>query len=195
MNERLRKQIEFIIEIDKIKHIIRQTGLFDGSRRENDAEHAWHLAVMAMVLHEHANEEVDVPRVIKMVLIHDLVEIDAGDVPVYETKKRTENEKNERDAARRIFGLLPRDQAEELIDLWEEFEAKKTPEARFAAALDRMEPVMQNFMTQGQVWKKFGVDAETVTSVNRHIRNGSDELWNYVEKIISDSVEMGFLKE
>lgn len=194
MNDRLRRQLKFIIEIDKVKQIIRQTSLFDGSKRENDAEHAWHLAVMAMVLEEHANEKINVGRVIRMVLIHDLVEIDAGDVPVYETQKRTENEKNEREAARRIFGLLPEDQASELIELWEEFEAKRTPEAKFAAALDRMEPVMQNFLTAGRVWKKFDVNAETVTKVNRHIGSGSEVLWNYVEEILRESVEKGFLK-
>ncbi len=194
MNDRIRRQLQFIIEIDKVKKIIRQTSLFDGSRRENDAEHAWHLAVMAMVLEEHANEKIDVGRVIRMVLVHDLVEIDAGDVPVYETQKRTENEKNEREAAKRIFGLLPPDQASELIELWEEFEGKRTPEAKFAAALDRMEPVMQNFMTKGRVWEKFDVNAGTVTNVNRHIGDGSKELWSYVEGIIKESVEKGFLK-
>ncbi len=195
MNERLRKQLEFIIEIDKIKQIIRQTKLFDGSRRENDAEHAWHLALMAMVLQEYANEKIDLLRVMKMVLIHDLVEIDAGDIPVYNTEMRAANEQKEKDAAKRIFGLLPQEQGNELLELWEEFEAKSTPEAKFAAALDRMEPVMQNYFTEGFVWKKFDVDSMKVTSVNKRIANGSEALWSYVEGIINDSVEKGYLKK
>lgn len=190
MDNRFRQQIDFIIEIDKVKSIFRKTSLFDGSRQENDAEHAWHIAIMAAVFSEYANDKnIDINKVIKMLLIHDLVEIDAGDIAVYDTKAREENAKNEKEAAERIFGLLPEDQKNEMIELWNEFEEQNSPEAKFAAALDRLEPVLQNYMTNGQVWKKLNVPHEKVINVNRHVKEGSEKLWEYMQSIIDETFE------
>src|SRR5262249_50705513 len=149
MSDRLARQIAFIIEIDKAKQVLRQTLLMDGSRLENDAEHSWHLAVMALLLAEYAGEAVDLLRVLKMVLIHDLVEIDAGDTFVYDVEALATRREREERAADRIFGLLPADVEEEFRALWEEFEAQATPEARFAAALDRLQPLLHNYHTGG----------------------------------------------
>lgn len=137
---RLRRQLDFILEIDKAKAVLRRSRLLDGSRRENDAEHAWHLAVMALVLAEYANEPIDLSRVVKMLLVHDIVEIDAGDTFIYDDSDPAAKAERERQAAHRIFGLLPADQQQELLALWEEFEARRTADARFAAALDRLQP-------------------------------------------------------
>jgi len=194
MNERLRKQLEFIVEIDKIKNIFRQTRIYDNSRYENDAEHAWHMSMMALILAEHANSEIDIARVIKMALIHDIVEIDAGDVIVYAVDVNDKHDK-EQAAAQRIFGLLPADQCDEYIALWEEFEAKETPEARFAGAVDRIGPIMQNHRNHGHAWKKHGIPAEKVRTVNAQIAKGSETLWEYAQKIIAQSIENGDLKE
>jgi len=153
--ENLLKQLQFIREIDKVKYIQRKTKLFNSNRHENDAEHSWHLALMAMVLMEHANESVDLLKVIKMVLIHDIVEIDAGDTFIYDTQKNHSNTDEERQAANRIFGMLPTAQAEELIAIWEEFEAGETPEAKFARAMDRLEPLLQNTSNNGGTWQEF----------------------------------------
>lgn len=191
-NDRLRKQIEFILEIDKVKSILRKSRLFDRSRFENDAEHSWHISIMALILSEYSNSRIDVLKVIKMLLIHDIVEIDAGDVVVYDTKKRKENEKNEINAASRIFGLLPSDQKDEYFSLWQEFEKRETAEARFAAALDRMEPVMQNYYDEGYTWRKLGVTSDKVLSVNSRIKDGSEQLWQYIESLIIDAQKKGF---
>lgn len=191
-NDRLRKQIEFILEIDKVKSILRKSRLFDRSRFENDAEHSWHISIMALILSEYSNSRIDVLKVIKMLLIHDIVEIDAGDVVVYDIKKRKENEKNEINAASRIFGLLPSDQKDEYFSLWQEFEKRETAEARFAAALDRMEPVMQNYYDEGYTWRKLGVTSDKVLSVNSRIKDGSEQLWQYIESLIIDAQKKGF---
>lgn len=191
-NDRLRKQIEFILEIDKVKSILRKSRLFDRSRFENDAEHSWHISIMALILSEYSNSRIDILKVIKMLLIHDIVEIDAGDVVVYDTKKRKENEKNEINAASRIFGLLPSDQKDEYFSLWQEFEKRETAEARFAAALDRMEPVMQNYYDEGYTWRKLGVTSDKVLSVNSRIKDGSEQLWQYIESLIIDAQKKGF---
>ena len=143
-NEDLLKQIEFIKEIDKLKYIQRKTKLFNSDRNENDAEHSWHLAVMALILTQHANTDIDILKVVKMVLIHDIVEIDAGDVFIYDTQKNHSNTDEELMAAKRIFGILPKEQAEEFIAVWEEFEAGETNEAKFARSMDRLEPLLQN---------------------------------------------------
>ncbi len=193
MDERLKRQIGFIIEIDKIKAIFRKTKLFDGSRYENDSEHSWHLAVMAILLAEYANEKIDVPKVIKMVLVHDIVEIDAGDTLVY-TKDKTDYKEKESKAAARIFGLLPGDQGMELKNLWEEFEEKKTPEAKFAFALDRLEPVMQNYHTQAHAWRNNSVSAEQVLKVNSRIGEGSGKLWEFAKGLIEECIEKGYVK-
>ena len=155
--ERLQKQFAFILEIDKEKNILRQTLKSDGVSRENDAEHAWHMAIMTLLLAEYAAEPVDVLRTMSMLLIHDLVEIDAGDTYAYDEKGKTTQRERELAAADRVFGMLPGDQAEKLRALWDEFEAGETPEAQFAAAMDRIQPMMLNAATDGKKWKENGV--------------------------------------
>ena len=171
------KQIEFVKEIDKLKYIQRKTRLFNSDRNENDAEHSWHLAVMAIVLAGHSNVPVDVLKVVKMVLIHDIVEIDAGDTFIYDTRKNHTNTDDERLAANRIFGMLPEAQASELIAIWEEFEAGETSEAKFARSMDRLEPLLQNSSNNGGTWKEFGVKYEKVYEKKKVIREGSEALW------------------
>lgn len=191
----LLKQIDFIKEIDKVKYIQRKTKLFNSDRNENDAEHSWHLAMMAIVLAEHANEPIDILKVIKMVLIHDIVEIDAGDTFIYDTQKDHSNTDHERQAANRIFGLLPKDQSEEFIAIWEEFEAGITSEAKFAKAMDRLEPLLQNTSNNGGTWKEFDVDYSKVFEKKKVIDAGSHTIWKYAEQLINESVERGILKK
>ncbi len=166
--ERLHQQIAFILEIDKLKSILRRTYLVNDPRHENSAEHSWHLAMMAMVLAEHANAEVNLLRVLKMLLVHDVVEIDAGDTYCYDTGGNDSKAEREMAAAHRIFGLLPNDQRDEMHQLWEEFEARQTPEARFAAALDRLMPILHNYYTQGRSWLEHGVTQTQVIDRNQH---------------------------
>ncbi|AUS95909.1 phosphohydrolase [Clostridium thermosuccinogenes] len=193
-NERLEKQVEFITEIDKLKHINRQTILMDGSRHENDAEHSWHLAVMAMLLSEHAvDKNIDLLKVIKMVLVHDLVEIDAGDTYCYDEKACEDKAEREQKAANRLFNILPEDQAREIRKLWEEFEERKTPEACFASALDRFQPLLHNYKTQGKSWREHGVTKDKVIKRNKAIEDGSVTMWEYAERFINESVEKGYL--
>ena len=193
--EDLLKQIAFIKEIDKVKYIQRKTKLFNSDRNENDAEHSWHLALMAIVLAEHSDEPIDVLKVVKMVLIHDIVEIDAGDVFIYDTLKNHSNTDEERLAANRIFGLLPQKQAAEMIAVWEEFEAGETSEAKFAKSMDRLEPLLQNTSNNGGTWKEFDVNYEKVYEKKSVIKNGSATLWNYAEGLINESVKNGILKK
>ncbi len=196
MENRLDLQLRFIIEIDRLKHIMRRTRLFDNSRHENDAEHGWHLAMMAMALVEYSNKPVDVNKVVRMVLVHDIVEIDAGDTFLYDEAAGLLKEEAERKAAERIFGLLPDDQALELKSLWEEFEARDSAEARFAAAIDRLEPMMQNALTAGHAWKEHNVRRSQVVQKNRPIvEAGSRELWRFAESLIARAVEMGHLAD
>jgi putative hydrolase of HD superfamily len=191
---RLAQQIDFIVEIDKLKRVFRQTWLMDQSRKENDAEHSWHLAVMVILLQEHAKEQgLDLLRVLKMVLIHDLVEIDAGDTFVYDAVGALDKAQREQRAADRIFNLLPADQAAELRRLWDEFESRSTPESRYAAALDRLQPILHNYFTEGRAWREHGVTSEMVTARNRHIAEGSPALWEFVEGLIRDAVAKGYL--
>ncbi|HOJ11541.1 MAG TPA: HD domain-containing protein [Clostridiales bacterium] len=194
VTERLKKQVEFLIEIDKIKHIFRKTKLFNKSRFENDAEHAWHLAVMALVMNEYSNKKIDISRVIKMVLIHDIVEIDAGDVIVYDTQMRTCAKEMENVAAERIFGILPEDQKEEFIGLWREFEEKKTPESKFAVTIDRFEPILQNQLTEYYTWKVHDITLDMLYDKNKHIQDGSKEIWDVVESIFSEAKSKGAIK-
>lgn len=191
----LQQQIDFIKEIDKIKFIQRKTRLINSDRPENDAEHSWHLAMMAIVLAEHARVPVDVLKVVKMVLIHDIVEIDAGDTFIYDTTKSHVNTVDERRAAQRIFGILPRDQADVLIALWDEFEAGETPEARFARAMDRLEPLLQNTSNNGGTWREFDVDYATVYAKKKVIEEGSESLWEFALKLLDESVEKGILRK
>jgi len=177
--ERLKKQIEFIIEIDKIKNIFRKSKHFYNNKFENDAEHSWHISTMAIILCEYANESIDILKVIKMLLIHDIVEIDAGDVIVY--KKSDKDVIRERKAAERIFGLLPIDQKKEYKDLWIEFEKRESAEAKFAVVLDRLEPVMQNIYHKCESWNKHKISYERVIKLNVKINEGSVKLWKYIK--------------
>lgn len=189
----LLNQIEFIREIDKLKYIFRKTKLINSDRPENDAEHSWHLAMMAIVLAGHANEPIDLEKVMKMVLIHDIVEIDSGDVFVYDTTKSHDNFDEELKAARRIFGILPEEQAEEFINLWIEFEEMKTPESKFARLLDRLEPLLQNASNNGGTWREFDVKYDQVMEKKQVIKYGSEELWKFAKQLIDESVEKGIL--
>ncbi|MEO6173682.1 MAG: HD domain-containing protein [Flavobacterium circumlabens] len=193
--EDLLNQIAFIKEIDKVKYIQRKTKLFNSNRNENDAEHSWHLALMAIVLAEHSNEPIDILKVVKMVLIHDIVEIDTGDVFLYDTQKNHDNTDEERLAASRIFGLLPEKQAKAFIEIWEEFEAGATNEAKFAKSMDRLEPLLQNTSNNGGTWKEFGIGYQKVYEKKSVIKEGSQTLWTYAEGLINESVAKGILKK
>lgn len=192
--KRLEQQIGFILEIDKLKHIYRQNLVVDGSRRENDVEHSWHLAVMALLLYEYAAESIDVNKVIKMVLFHDLVEIDAGDTFCYDAQAGLDKEERETKAAERLYGLLPSDQAEELLELWQEFEAKKTPEAKFAACLDRLQPLLNNYHTEGGTWRMHDVASSQVKKRMEAVGESSPILGDFVGTIIEDAIAQGILK-
>ena len=193
--ERLHRQLTFVLELDRLKTILRRTYLLDESRHENSAEHSWHLAMMALVLAEHANTPVDPLRVLKMLLVHDVVEIDADDTYIYDTAGAQDKAAREQAAATRIFGLLPPDQEGELRALWEEFEARITPEARFAAALDRLMPILHNALTQGRSWREHGIQAAQVLERNAHIADGSEALWHYAHGVIAQAVSAGHLPE
>ena len=189
----LLKQIEFIKEIDKLKYIQRRTRLFNSDRHENDAEHSWHLAMMAIILAGHSNAAIDVLKVVKMVLIHDIVEIDAGDTFIYDTQKNHTNTEEELEAAKRIFGLLPADQAKELIEIWQEFEEGQTAEAKFAKSMDRLEPLLQNTSNNGGTWAEYNVDYQKVYDKKKVINEGSSSIWHFAENLLNESVENGIL--
>ena len=193
--EDLLNQIAFIKEIDKVKYIQRKTKLFNSDRCENDAEHSWHLALMAIVLAEHSNEPIDVLKVVKMVLIHDIVEIDAGDIFLYDSQLNHDNTDEERLAANRIFGLLPEKQAQDFIAIWEEFEARETNEAKFARSMDRLEPLLQNTSNNGGTWREFDVPYSKVYEKKSIMKEGSQTIWNYAEGLINESVAKGILKK
>ncbi len=195
-NERLEKQFDFFREIDKEKFIGRQTYLTDGERKENDAEHAWHMAIMTVLLSEYANEKIDVLKTVMMLLIHDLVEIDAGDTYAYDEEgKKTQREREEK-AAKRIFGLLPEEQGGKLMALWEEFEAYETPEANFAHTMDNIQPVMLNDATDGKAWLEHGVHLSQILGRNKKTAEGSRELWQYAyEKMIAPNAAKGRIIE
>jgi len=193
--DNLLKQISFIKEIDKLKYIQRKTKLFNSDRPENDAEHSWHLAMMTIVLAEHSDKPIDVLKVLKMVLIHDIVEIDAGDTFIYDSTKSHTNTDEELIAAKRIFGLLPTEQAEEFIAIWEEFEESMTDEAKFAKSMDRFEPLLQNTSNNGGTWTEFNVPYQKVYDKKKAIKHGSTAIWNYAENLINESVARGILKK
>ncbi len=193
--DNLLKQISFIKEIDKLKYIQRKTKLFNSDRPENDAEHSWHLAMMTIVLAEHSDKPIDVLKVLKMVLIHDIVEIDAGDTFIYDSEKNHTNTDEELAAAKRIFGLLPTEQAEEFIAIWEEFEESMTDEAKFAKSMDRFEPLLQNTSNNGGTWAEFNVPYQKVYEKKKAIKHGSTAIWNYAENLINESVVRGILKK
>lgn len=194
MLERLQSQIAFLLEIDKLKTISRQSLLVHANRRENDAEHCWHLAMTALILAEFAPPGTDLSRVIRMILIHDLVEIDAGDTYCYDRAAVATQQERERCAADRIFHLLPFDQAHGLYTLWEEFESRETPEAIFAAALDRVQPVLLNYHTQGKAWREHHVTRAQVIARCENISDASAALWQYILGLIDDAAARGWLK-
>jgi putative hydrolase of HD superfamily len=192
--ERLRRQIAFITEVDKLKEVFRQTVVTQSRRAENSAEHSWHFALMIVVLAEHSNHQpLDVLRILKMVLIHDLVEIDAGDTFAYDTKNMADQHAREAVAATRIFGLLPPDQTAEFRGLWDEYEAQQTPEARFAMACDRFHPMLLNCLTDGHAWQKHGITHDRVLARNAHVAKGSEVIWEYAVRMIDEAVAKGHL--
>ncbi|MBU5479916.1 HD domain-containing protein [Blautia sp. MSJ-19] len=189
--ERLEKQMKFILEVDKVKKIIRQTYLTDGSRKEDDAEHSWHLALMAVLLKEYANEDVDLATVIPMVLIHDLVEIDAGDTYAYDSAGLATQRERETKAADRIFGMLPEDQGKWFRSLWEEFEAYETAEAKFAHVLDNCQPLILNDASGGKSWKEHTVHKSQIYKRNEHTAEGSREIWEYMKQLVDKHIQLG----
>ncbi len=192
-NDRLACQLQFILELDKLKGIVRRSLLLDSHRRENSAEHSWHLAMLALVLAEHANEPIDLLHTLKLVLVHDIVEIDAGDTYAYDAAGHTGKDERERAAARRVFGLLPADQAEEMIGLWEEYEEQKTPEARFALAMDRLMPLLHNYHTGGVTWRENRVTVGQVKERMAPVAVGSDSLGEAVSAIVEQAIASGLL--
>ena len=190
--KRINRLFEFFREIDKEKFIQRQTYLTDAERKENDAEHAWHMAIMTILLSEYANEKIDVLKTVTMLLIHDIVEIDAGDTYAYDEEAKKTQKQREEKAADRIYGLLPQDLQEKMCALWEEFEAQKTPEARFARTMDNIQPLMLNAATDGKAWVEHGVHLEQILQRNQNTAKGSEILWKYVrENFIEPNVKNG----
>ena len=192
--DRLKKQLDFSLEIDKEKNILRQTHLSDHGRRENDAEHAWHMAIMAYLLREYANEEVDIGRTMLMCLIHDIVEIYAGDTYAYDEEALKSQKAREDEAKERIFSMLPDDQREELIAVFDEFEAYETPESRYAHAMDNLQPLILNHSNGGSDWKEHGVTADQVYGRQSKTRLGSEKLYELTDRIIRENIEKGTLK-
>jgi putative hydrolases of HD superfamily len=192
---RLDQQIQFIVEIDKLKAIIRRTTLIDRSRDENSAEHSWHIALMAPLLAEYSDQLVDVFKVVKMLLVHDVVEIDAGDTYCYDVAANLDKADREQTAADRLFGLLPSDQAAEFRSLWEEFETNVTADAKFANALDRLQPFLNNYHTQGKQWQSHGINAEQVRKRMSPIGYASQSLDEYVRVFLADAVQRGYVTE
>ena len=194
MNDRLEKQINFILELDKMKNLYRQTYVLHEDRKENDAEHSWHIAIMAILLSEYANSEIDVTKVIKMLLLHDIIEIDAGDTYCYDAVGNSTKAEREEKAAQRIFGLLPEDQYRDFYGLWREFEDSTTKEARFAAVLDRLQPLMLNYTKGGISWQEHGIYKEQVLKRNENYFSESDELAKLIRSVIDDAEKKGWLK-
>lgn len=193
-NKRLDSQLQFILEIDKLKEVYRRSYLVNSQRRENSSEHSWHVAVIAMLMAEYGNEETDICRVLCMLLIHDLVEIDAGDTYCYDDQGALDKAAREKEAAHRLFGFLPSDQSLWIRNLWEEFEANTTPEARFANAVDRFMPLLHNFFTQGKSWLENGITQDQVKARMAKVHEGSTILWEYSQKIIEAAVDRGYLR-
>ncbi len=195
MDERLKKQLDFILEIDKEKNILRQTHLSGHGRRENDSEHAWHMAIMAYLLRDYSNEPVDIAKVMLMCLIHDIVEIDAGDTYAYDAEGLKTQKAREDAAKERIFSLLPEDQKEELIALFDEFEDFSTPESKFAHAMDNLQPLLLNNSNGGGDWREHGVSAEQVYGRQKKTALGSEKLYDVTDQIIQEHIEKGNLKK
>ncbi|MBQ8040861.1 MAG: HD domain-containing protein [Lachnospiraceae bacterium] len=194
MDERIKKQMEFSLEIDKVKNILRQTHLSGHGRRENDAEHSWHMAIMAYLLKEYANEEVDIAKVMLMCLIHDIVEIDAGDTYAYDEENLKTQKEREDAAKERIFSILPKEQKEELVALFDEFEAYETPESKFAHAMDNLQPLMLNNSNGGSDWKEHQVSTEQVYKRQSKTKLGSEKLFEVTDQMIQENIRKGSLK-
>lgn len=195
LNNRLLKDMEFIVELDKMKSILRQTSLINEDRREDDAQHSWHISLMAMLLAEYSNEKVDLLKVIKMLLTHDLVEIYAGDTFCYDEEGNSDKREREVAAAEKIFGMLDEDKGKELRALWDEFEEMKTPEALFATSMDRLQPMLNNYHNDGGTWKKFDVPKSDIYKRIGPVKDSSDELWGYVEYMLEDAHKRGFINK
>lgn len=193
-NDKLRKQIEFAVTVDKMKEVLRRNLVVSGERRENDAEHSWHLALMAMLLEEYSAEKVNIERVLKIALVHDLVEVYAGDTFAYDEKGYEDKEERERAAADKLFGSLESEQSAEFRALWDEFEAAETPESKYANAIDRIQPLILNYLTNGHTWRLGNVHAPQIYKRMDIIRTAAPELWQIVEGVIADSIEKGILK-
>ena len=194
--QRLQQQIEFMLEIDKLKHILRRTILTDRSREENSAEHSWHIAMAVFLFSEYAQDQnIDWYRVVKMLLVHDLVEIDAGDTYCYDHQSRKDQAQREQKAAERIFKILPLDQSRSFRELWDEFENRETPESKYANALDRFQPFLQNYVTKGQIWQKNNITRRQVKDRMQPVLDGAPLLWNLVELLIDDAVQKKYLAE
>ena len=189
--ERIEQQAAFAVEIDKVKNIFRQTWLADGSRKENDAEHAWHAALITVLLAEYSNEPIDILKVVKMLLLHDLVEIDAGDSYAYDEAAQATAHEREQKAADRIFGMLPKDQRQEFRGLWDEFEEYETPEAKFAHVIDNFQPLLLNDAADGKGWKEHQVKRANIEKRNRKTSKGSKRINEYIEQIIDRNIEKG----
>ncbi|WP_199438107.1 HD domain-containing protein [Vibrio owensii] len=193
--ERLEKQLALLIELDQLKSVLRRTRVKSADLRlENSGEHSWHVALMAVLMQEHANAPIDIARVMKMLLIHDVVEIDAGDTFVYDVAASKEQEEKELKAAERLFGMLPSDQGDELFSLWKEFEAAQSDDAKYAKALDRLIPMLLNYHNDGQSWKEHGVTREQALTINKRIEYGSVTLWDKAKELIEEATEKGWLK-
>lgn len=194
-NERLVRQLSLIMELDRLKSVLRRTRVKCAEKRlENSAEHSWHVALMAVLLEEHANEPVNIERVVKMLLLHDIVEIDAGDTFVYDAQASEQQEQKELEAAERLFSMLPDDQAEQLKTIWLEFEQAESADAKFAKAIDRIIPILMNHNNQGQSWIEHGIARHQVIEINQRIEKGSERLWQKAMEIIDESVSNGWLK-
>lgn len=192
---RLEQQISFIVEIDKVKNIFRQTFLADGNRKENDAEHSWHIAIMALLLKEYAEEEVDILKVMTMVLIHDLVEIDAGDTYAYDLEGAKTKKAREEKAADRIFGILPEDQGRYFRALWDEFEAYETADAKYAHLLDNFQPLLLNDASKGVSWREHGVRKAQIYKRNERIEETSEIIWEKIKEIVAKNIAIGNVKD
>lgn len=194
LDGRLAQQLGFLLEADRLKSVIRGSRIADGSRRENTAEHSWHLTLFALVLREWAVGEVDAGRVVRMLILHDLVEIECGDTPLFDAVGAATQDARERLAADKVFGLLPPDQTQELRGLWEEFEAAATPDAKFAKALDRLQPILLNHAVGGGTWTDYAVDEARERRLTRRIADGSPALWDAAQAVFADAVAHGWLR-
>lgn len=195
MDDRLKKQLEFVLEIDKEKNIFRQTHISGHGRNENDAEHAWHMAIMAYLLREYSNEPIDITRVMLMCLVHDVVEIDAGDTYAYDTEGKKTQKAREEAAKERLYSMLPDDQKEELMAIFEEFEAWETPEAKFARAMDNLQPLLLNNSNGGGDWRNHEVSADQVYGRQIGTKAGSEKLYEVTDNIIRENIKNGNIKE